>query len=160
VVPPGWFIFPAAVLAGCLSGCTSPTHREVCRLASHFQNKKVLAIHLSLSSLLLLLFVIVVLVVGCWEQNKGGAWGPWGKVGRKNMPRLARVPVLWAGRHGETARHFSTWPWVSMPDPRSRGWGGGGERGRPQPTAPPPQATLLKPHGCSREGIGERNSQH
>jgi hypothetical protein len=73
------------------------------------------------------------------------------------MPRPARVPVLWAGGRelweggcGETAGCFSTWPQVSMPDPRSRGW----RKGQPL-TGDPPGATLLKPQGCRRKGIGE-----
>jgi hypothetical protein len=33
-----------------------------------------------------------------------------GKKGRKNMPHLARVPVLWAGGCGETARLFPHCP--------------------------------------------------
>jgi hypothetical protein len=81
-------------------------------------------------------FVLLV----SWEQNKGSPGGPRGKVGRKNMPHPARVPVLWAGGHGETARCFSTWPLVSMPDSCGRGW----RKGHP-PT------TLLKPQGCRRE---------
>jgi hypothetical protein len=67
------------------------------------------------------------------------------------MPSPARVPVLWAGRCGETAWHFSTRTWVSMPDPRGGRW----RKGKPPTRDPPPPATLLKPQDCRREGIGE-----
>jgi hypothetical protein len=68
------------------------------------------------------------------------------------MPRLARVPVLWAGGCRETARCFFTQPQVSMPDPLSQG--GGVEKGA-VPNWGPPGATLLKPQGCRSKGIGE-----
>ena len=55
------------------------------------------------------------------NKIKGGPRGPRGKVGRKNMPCLSRVPVLWAGRGRETARCFSTRPQVNMPDPHGSG---------------------------------------
>ena len=65
------------------------------------------------------------------------------------MPCPARVPVLWAGRGGETARRFYTGPRVSIPDPCSRAWRKG------QPLTGDPRATLLKPQGCRTEAIGE-----
>jgi hypothetical protein len=56
------------------------------------------------------------------NKTNGGPRGLRKKLGRKNMPCPARVPILWAGGCGETTRHFSTLPLVSMPDPHSVGW--------------------------------------
>jgi hypothetical protein len=69
-----------------------------------------------------------------------GLWcmGLWGKRGEgENAPRLARVPVLWAGRQGRTAGHFpldSGWAsgCVKPLTPHGRGW----TRGRPQYQGP------------------------
>ena len=77
--------------------------------------------------------------------KKGGPGEALGEKGKEKyaMPRPARVPILWAGGRGETARHFSTWPQVSMPDPRGGGWSG--ERSSPRPGTPPPSYLAKAP---------------
>ena len=72
--------------------------------------------------------------VKCWDQvggellgtKKGGPGRPGEKWGRKNMPRPARVPVLWAGKLGETAWCFPRGPgWRSKPLTHAAGGGEG-----------------------------------
>ena len=59
-------------------------------------------------------------------NKKGGAGRSREKWGRRNMPCPARVPVLWAGRRGETARHFPHGPrWRSKPLTHAAGCGEG-----------------------------------
>jgi hypothetical protein len=74
------------------------------------------------------------------------------------MPHPARVLVLRTGGCRGTARRFSTWPQVSMPDPCGRGWGwgrGGGwvEKGAaPDWGFPPPRSYLAKAPGLQERG--------
>jgi hypothetical protein len=68
-----------------------------------------------------------------------------------------RVPVLWAGRHGETAGCFSTRPWVSITNPCGGGWGV--EKGA-APDRIPPQSYLDEDPGLQERGNRGRSSQH
>jgi hypothetical protein len=87
-------------------------------------------------------------------NKKGGAGRSREKWGRRNMPCPARVPVLWAGRRGETARRFPHGPWwISMPLSHEAGeekW---------QPLTRDPEGTPCSP-GVIGERDGGRSSQH
>ena len=61
-----------------------------------------------------LILVPDIFLENCWEQKRGFWGGPGRSGGEKNMPCLARVPVLWAGRHRETDRHFPCSHWMEM----------------------------------------------
>jgi hypothetical protein len=67
----------------------------------------------------------------CWKQNKGGGGlGALRKSGKEKGPKV-QPEFLCSGQvdAGRAAGRFSTWPRVSMPDPRRGGW----KRGSPRP---------------------------
>ena len=73
-------------------------------------------------------------------------------MGWGESPSLARVPVLWAGGRGRTARHFPLGPgWASKP---LTSHGGGWTRGNPQDQGP--QGNTLGPGNMGERAEGER----
>jgi hypothetical protein len=97
---------------------------------------------------------VCVYCLSIYVSVYGGAGSPGGKWGRKRGLNV-RPEFLCSGQvdAGRAAVRFSTQHRVSMPDPRSGVGVGVVEKGQP-PTGDP-GATLPKPQGCRREGIGE-----